>query len=121
MKYNPAKHHCRSVRLKGYDVTDGCRGGSRTAPTMQTDPTAKRKPIGRLIGAFKTVSAKRINEMRNTPGMPVWQRNYYEHIIRDESSLNRIRKYILDNPLRWAMDRENPDAVKPEPEEAWWA
>ena len=36
-----------------------------------------------------------------------------------EESLNHIRQYILDNPLRWAMDRENPDAVEPEPEEAW--
>ena len=38
----------------------------------------------------------------------MWQRNYHEHIIRNEKSLNRIREYILDNPLRWDMDRENP-------------
>ena len=58
----------------------GGRDGSRTAPTEN------RKSIGRLIGAFKTVSTKRLNEMRNTPGVPVWQRNYYEHIIRSEES-----------------------------------
>jgi hypothetical protein len=40
-----------------------------------------------------------------------WQRNYYEHVIRDDTSLNRIRQYIAENPLQWAMDRENPDAV----------
>ena len=95
-------------------VTDG-RGGSRTAPTV------KRKPIGRIIGAFKTVSTKRINELRSTPGVAVWQRNYYERIIRDESSLNRMRQYILDNPLRWQVDRENPDAAEPDPKEAWLA
>ncbi len=55
-----------------------CRGGSRTAPT-------KIKNLGSLIGAFKTVSTKQINEKRNTPGLQVWQRNYYEHIIRNES------------------------------------
>ena len=55
--------------------------------------------------------------MRDTPGLPVWQRNYYEHIIRNESSLDRIRQYIFDNPARWAIDRENPQAVAPEPEE----
>jgi putative transposase len=42
-------------------------------------------------------------------GVAVWQRNYYEHIIRDEESLNRIREYILNNPSRWTTDRENPN------------
>ncbi len=55
----------------------------------------------------------------NTNVRNVWQRNYYEHIIRNEKSLNRIRQYILDNPTRWAFDRENPTATTPEPEDAW--
>jgi len=38
----------------------------------------------------------------------LWQRNYYEHIIRNETSLLRIREYIVNNPLQWAFDRENP-------------
>jgi putative transposase len=85
-------------------IGDGCsRGGSRTAPTDRP----KSKPLGRLVGAFKTVSAKRINEMRGTPGSPVWQRNYYEHIIRNETELAEIRQYILENPLRWDDDPEN--------------
>ncbi|MEW6141490.1 MAG: hypothetical protein AB1733_24980, partial [Thermodesulfobacteriota bacterium] len=41
----------------------------------------------------------------------VWQRNYYEHIIRNDISLQRIRQYIADNPLQWNMDRENPDTI----------
>ncbi len=82
-------------------IADGCRGGSRTAPTDQ------RKPIGRLIGAFKTVSTKRINELRHAPGTKLWQRNYWEHIIRDESELNRIREYIQNNPAQWEMDKLN--------------
>lgn len=79
-------------------------GGSRTAPTG----LVKRKPLGRLLGAFKTVSSKQINLMRNTPGALVWQRNYYEHVIRDETDLNRVREYIATNPARWAEDDENP-------------
>ena len=81
------------------------RGGSRTAPTGFA---SGRKPLGRLIGAFKTVSTKRINEMRGTPGAPVWQRNYYEHVVRSEEELNRIQQYVIDNPLRWEEDPENP-------------
>jgi hypothetical protein len=48
-----------------------------------------------------------------------WQRNYYEHIIRNDESLYRIRHYIQDNPSRWDFDHENPAATNPEPENAW--
>jgi len=86
------------------------RGGSRTALTaaVTTAPTTKRKPLGRLIGAFKTVSTKRINEIRHTPGDRFWQRNYWEHIIRDESSLAQIRQYVINDPARWVDDRLHP-------------
>jgi hypothetical protein len=46
--------------------------------------------------------------MRQSPGEQVWQRNYYEHVIRNEEELIHIRQYILENPIRWEMDRENP-------------
>jgi REP element-mobilizing transposase RayT len=89
-------------------INDDGRGGSRTAPTN----IIKQKSLGRLIGAFKTVSTKQINLMRNTPGIPVWQRNYYEHIIRNDDELNRTREYIINNPLRWAEDENNPMNLK---------
>ena len=60
------------------------------------------------MAGFKSAVTKRINILRGTPGVPVWQRNYHEHIIRDENSLARIRRYIVDNPRQWALDRENP-------------
>jgi hypothetical protein len=49
----------------------------------------------------------------------LWQRSYFEHVIRNEESLNRIRQYILDNPARWEFDRENPTSKNPESENAW--
>jgi len=48
--------------------------------------------------------AKQINKIRQTPGISVWQRNYYEHIVRNETDLQRIREYIINNPLNWEMD-----------------
>ena len=183
MRYDPAKHHRRSIRLKGYDYTspgayfvticvqdrecvlgevidgemqlsdrgriaaeswvwlgeqypyatvdawvvmpnhthaiitihDDCAGGSgtggsgpggsRTAPT-----TTRRKPLGRLVGAFKTVSTKHINLICDTPGAPFWQRNYWEHVIRDEISYRRIYDYVEHNPARWQDDQLHPDA-----------
>jgi REP element-mobilizing transposase RayT len=62
-----------------------------------------------VVRSFKSATTKRINEHRSTLGA-VWQRNYYEHIIRNEESLQCIRRYIQANPLRWHLDRENPDA-----------
>ena len=70
------------------------------------------KPLGRLVGAFKTASTNRINEIRRTPGSVIWQRSFYEHIIRDDKSLDHIVAYIQDNPMRWEADPENPPAVK---------
>ncbi len=58
--------------------------------------------------AFKTFSARRINELRRTPGEPVWQRNCYEHIIRSEEKMQKIREYIAANPGQWEFDLENP-------------
>ena len=52
--------------------------------------------------------------MRATPGTPVWQRNYWEHVIRSERALTAIRQYILDNPARWSHDRYNPAATGPD-------
>jgi putative transposase len=75
--------------------------------------------IGSVVRGFKIGITKWVRQ--NTDISAVWQRNYYEHIVRDDESLNRIRQYILDNPARWVMDRENPQVVTPEPEAAWLA
>jgi REP element-mobilizing transposase RayT len=63
--------------------------------------------LPKIIGRFKMNAAKQINQIRQTPGIPVWQRNYYEHIIRDTDDLSRIRHYISDNPKNWNNDEYN--------------
>ena len=65
--------------------------------------------IPTIVGSFKSAVTKQINILRKSKGMSVWQRNYYEHIIRDEESLNRIRNYIVNNPLSWTEDRLHPN------------
>lgn len=67
----------------------------------------EQRSVSEIVRGFKTFSSRRINEVRGTPGLPVWQRNYWEHIIRDEDSFRRIHDYIITNPLRWHLDREN--------------
>jgi len=70
------------------------------------------KTLGSIIAGFKSVVTHRINLLRKTPLTPIWQRNYYEHVIRDEENLNRIRQYIIDNPVKWDEDEENPQNWK---------
>ena len=61
--------------------------------------------LGAIIQNFKSVTSRKINKINKSPGSYLWQRNYYEHVIRDENDLNRIRIYILENPLKWCQDK----------------
>jgi REP element-mobilizing transposase RayT len=78
----------------------------------------KSGSLGAIIGSYKSAVTRQINRMRNTPGAKLWQRNYYEHIIRNENELNRIRAYIEQNPAKWEFDRENPSVRSPNQEAA---
>ena len=80
-----------------------------------------KRSLGAFVAGFKSAVTTRVNQLRGTPGVPIWQRNYYEHVIRSEESLNRIRQYIAENPGRWLFDPENPTATSPEPKDAWRA
>jgi REP element-mobilizing transposase RayT len=77
-----------------------------------------------VVHRFKTMTTKRYADGVKRLGWEpfrgrLWQRNYYEHIIRNEESLNRIREYILTNPMRWALDRENPHRVGMDEFDTW--
>ena len=64
--------------------------------------------ISTVIGSYKSIVSKRINIIWQTKGQSIWQRNFYEHIGREQKSIDHIRKYIVNNPLCWADDPENP-------------
>ncbi len=63
--------------------------------------------ISKIIGRFKMNSSKLINNIRNSKGSHVWQRSYYDHIIRDEGDLNNTKRYIQNNPINWDKDENN--------------
>lgn len=179
-KYNPEKHHRRSIRLKGYDYTQPgsyfitictwqrhCLFGEITHGQMQLnrygrivqkhwqnlirhhqymelgefvimpnhihgililkgvseerksldiestliklEKSPKKHGIPEIIRGFKTFSARQINTVRDTLGVPVWQRNYYEHIIRNQQAYDKIYQYIKDNPVLWEVDQLHPE------------
>ncbi len=71
-------------------------------------PPLPKPTLGQVIGYFKYQSTKQINIIRDNPGVPVWQRNYYERVIRNDAELAGIREYIRHNPQQWPDDEENP-------------
>jgi putative transposase len=105
--------------------------GPRATPTSEGQPqrvaptrNAAKMSLSDVIHRFKTLTTKRYIEgvkrfLWASFATRFWQRNYFEHIIRDEESLQRIRQYIHENPARWIFDRENPLVTKPESKEAW--
>ncbi len=94
------------------------RATTRVAPTVGDntagETTVGKTTVGDVVAAFKSrTTVLYIRGIKKRGWAPfagrLWQRNYYEHIIRDESSLQEIRQYIADNPMRWHLDLENPD------------
>jgi REP element-mobilizing transposase RayT len=77
---------------------------------LREDPRAQRRRmiLPLTVGYFKMNTAKRINKILDSEGIPVWQGNYYEHIIRDDQEYNRIHLYIEANVDNWVIDDENP-------------
>jgi REP element-mobilizing transposase RayT len=71
-----------------------------------------RKTLGNLVAGFKASVTSRMNVCSDSPDQPRWQRGYWDRIIRNERELNDIRQYIMDNPLKWAEDRNNPSNAK---------
>jgi putative transposase len=75
-------------------------GAIHESPLQMTIKQRRNMALPKLIGRFKMLTARNINQLRRTPGSPIGQRNYYEHIVRDKTVLNRIREYINTNPDR---------------------
>jgi len=180
MKYNPKKHHRRSIRLQNYDyssegayfvtmctqnreclfgeivngemvlseygkiveqcwfnlpnhydnieldayvimpdhfhgiifITGSVVGAIHELPQRESPRQRRKMLLPKIIGRFKMNSAKQINQIRNTPGVSVWQRDYFEHIIRDVKSLENIRNYIVQNPSKWNDKEHNTQIDK---------
>jgi putative transposase len=89
-------------------IADG-RGTLQRARTGEKFGKPVSNSIPTIIRLFKSATTKQINQIRQTTGMELWQHNYYEHIIRNENELNQVLEYIINNPLQWQFDKENPN------------
>ncbi len=92
----------------GIIVLNDSVGAIHESPLRMTAVERRNMAIPKMIGRFKMTSSKRINQFRNTPGAKVWQRNYWERVIRNDIELGALREYIVNNPLQWHLDKLNP-------------
>jgi REP element-mobilizing transposase RayT len=88
-----------NVNMINSNTTYGKTNSENKPPGLQS------KSIGSLMSGFKSSVTKQINLIRNTPGEPVWQRNYWDHIIRNDESFYKIEDYIINNPVNWHQDQ----------------
>ncbi len=93
-------NHMHGVLVFNNPATKQNRGAASSAPTNSV-------ALGRVVRAFKSETAIHVNAILKTSGRPVWQRNYFEHIVRAGKDLDEIRRYIHDNPSKWDSDPEN--------------
>ena len=89
------------------------RGVARTTTGLLSLSMSFSLSLPDIVHRFKTMTTKLYTDGVKQHGWPafpgrLWQRNYYEHIIRNEIALNRIRQYIINNPAKWERDRERP-------------
>lgn len=113
--YDPRKHHRKSIRLKGYNYSQKgwylitlCTKNREKLFGEVVDGKMKLNQLGNIAeDEWKKTEEirKNINIVRETPSASIWQNNYYERVIRNEPELNRIRNYILQNPLNWGKDK----------------
>ena len=85
---------------------------TRTPPPRENRNRRGEVPspaLGKIIAYFKYQSTKHTNQHHNMAGTRIWQRNYHDHIIRDDTDLQRLRQYIQDNPMKWELDQLHPD------------
>lgn len=105
-----AKHSWQPTASKQINIA---RNASPLHPPNRPKGT-KPGSLSAIIQNFTSITSRKINRIRKTPGEKMWQRNFYDRIVRNEKELYNLRNYIIDNPLKWENDEENPSNWKSE-------
>jgi len=91
--------------LHGIIVIKETHVGTHSRASLRRQP----RSLGSIIAGFKSAATKRINVERKMPRAPVWQPRFYEHVIRNKKDLTNIREYIINKPMQWHVNEENPN------------
>ncbi len=101
-------NHVHVIIVINDNFNEGRKHQQNHEADRETPPLRKKKTLGQIIAYYKYQTTKIINQIDDTPGMRIWQRNYYDRIIRNQKILDIARQYIFQNPLRWNKDPNNP-------------
>ncbi len=101
-------NHCHGILMISEPVGAPLAAPCPGHPVKPKGAASSAPTLGGIVRAFKSISAIAVNRLMDRADRPLWQRNYYERILRDDEELDRARRYIADNPAKWAMDAENP-------------
>ncbi len=101
-------HHYQNIAVDEFNVLPDHFHGILFQIAIQQEEKAIRHGLSEIIRGFKSRSARQINLIRDTTGIPVWQRGFYDRIIRNSAEMNLIRRYIAENPTRWESDEKYP-------------
>jgi REP element-mobilizing transposase RayT len=101
-EFNIMPNHVHGIIEIREDITVG----NAHVRSLQDDRT--KMLLSKFIQGFKAAVTKEINKSQDKI-LFQWQKSFYDHIIRDENDFYRIKKYIQENPIRWQVDRNNPD------------
>jgi putative transposase len=107
-------NHFHAIFVITRDVPESVGAYCNTPLQKPPTPPELRSPsqtVGAIVRGFKAATTKQVNLFRETPGVPFWQRNYWEHVIRDDADLARLRAYIEGNPGKWAEDKYHPSKI----------
>ncbi len=102
-------NHVHGIIIIDNQINSVETGFKPVSTTNRVNCINKRYSLFEIIRGFKTFTARKINDLQNTQGKPFWQSRFYDHIVRDENDLIRIREYIVHNPIKWDADRNNPE------------
>ena len=100
-------NHIHRIIILGARETQQPQSSTRSQPNRRGEVSSPA--LGQVIAYFKYQSTKSINQQRDMPGISIWQRNYYDHVIRDDIDLQRVRQYITHNPMQWELDQLHPN------------
>jgi len=106
---------CEKPALHGHPIAVNTNNKSGQPHNELGQPHRVAPTLGDIVNWFKTMTTNQYIHGVKQNGWPpfpgrLWQRNYYDHIIRNENELNHFRRYIADNPANWQIDKENPNA-----------
>ena len=108
-QYGGAEGHPEATKVVGADGNPPAPSDTRILGARTESTYPRTVPVSTVVAAFKRASTKSINDQRGTRGDSVWQRGFFDRIIRNEHEMGLARQYIVDNPMNWELDSNNSD------------